>query len=149
MNIKEELHRLCVSALKQKVAEIESVIAERREAIAGETKSSMGDKYETTREMLQQDINMSLDRLNKVNAELEALLHINTEINHTTVNNGSVVTTNNGNYFLAVSAGKFLLEGQYYYAISGSSPIGTLLKGKQKGDSFHFNNKDYIVKDII
>ncbi len=109
----------------------------------------MGDKYETTREMLQQDININLERLNKVNVDLEVLNTINADSALNVAKTGSVVKTSNGNYYLSISAGKLTINGELYYSVSVSSPIGALLKGKQIGDSFHFNNKEYIIQEIL
>ena len=52
--LKIELYNLCLKYVADSIGEIEAAIADRREAMHNETKSSMGDKYETTREMLQQ-----------------------------------------------------------------------------------------------
>lgn len=149
MNIKQELHAMCLQILQQKIAEIEAAIAERRAAIANETKSSMGDKYETTREMLQQEINMNLERLNKVLVEIDILNKIDTGSRSQAAVNGSVVITNNGNYYIAVGAGKLLLNKELYYSVSVSSPIGVQLKGKTKRDTFYFNNREYIIQEIL
>lgn len=149
MNIKEELHALCMQNIKQKIEEIDSAIAERREAISNETKSSMGDKYETTREMLQQDININLERLNKVKLDLEVLNTINADSALNVAKTGSVVKTSKGNYYLSISAGKLTINGELYYSVSVSSPIGQQLKGKRQGEEFNFNGNNYVIKEVL
>lgn len=128
--------------------EIESAIAERREAMHNETKSSMGDKYETTREMLQQDINVSMERLSKVKQDHATLQRVDPASSLEIINEGSLVLTNNGNFYLSVSVGKFKVDGLLYYAISISSPIGQQLKGKQQGDEFSLNGRNYKILEV-
>lgn len=62
---KEELVNVIKSKIKDKIKSLEKLIAETR-ASNNETKSSMGDKYETGREMLQQEINNLQVQLNEV-----------------------------------------------------------------------------------
>ena len=147
--LKQELYSLCKAHLEKGINEVASAIADMRSAMHNETKSSMGDKYETTREMLQQEINMNMDRLSKMKAELAALEAI--DINNTSaiVVPGSVVTTDSGDFFLSVSIGKLMVDGKQYYAVSLLSPIGLQLKGKQQGEAFSLNGKAYNILSIL
>lgn len=51
--------------LTEKITKLENLISETR-ASSNDTKSSMGDKYETGREMLQQEINNLQIQLNEI-----------------------------------------------------------------------------------
>lgn len=138
----------CKEQLEQKVKEIEQAIAERREAIKNDTKSSMGDKYETSREMLQQDINMNMTRLSKLKEEEAVLNRIQPDVLTTRVTDGSLVYTTNGNFYIAISAGKLKIANELYYAISITSPIGQQLKGKQQGNEFSLNGRNYKILEV-
>ena len=59
MLIKQKLYNLCHAYLDNNIQNAEAVIADAREAARNETKSSAGDKYETAREMMQQDIDLN------------------------------------------------------------------------------------------
>ena len=146
--LKQELYNLCRKHVENSIREIEAALTDRREAMHNETKSSMGDKYETTREMLQQDINMNLDRLSKAKADEAALMSINPESSSQIVVPGSLVQCSNGNFYIAISAGHFTVGGTKYYAVSLSSPIGSLLKGKQAGDTFVLNGKSNTIHSV-
>jgi transcription elongation GreA/GreB family factor len=61
---------------------------------------------------------------------------------------GSIVKTNTVNYFLAISAGKIVVENEIFYAVSSKSPIGQLLIGKKKNDTLQFNGNQYNI-DIV
>ncbi len=146
--LKQELYNLCRKHVENSIREIEAALTDRREAMHNETKSSMGDKYETTREMLQQDINMNLDRLSKAKADEAALMSINPESSSQIVVPGSLVQCSNGNFYIAISAGHFTVGGTKYYAVSLSSPIGSQLKGKQAGDTFVLNGKSNTIHSV-
>lgn len=148
-DIKQQLYNICNQRFEKDIAEIEAAIADRREAVANETKSSMGDKYETTREMLQQDINMNLERLRKIQHEYNVLKTIDSEVSTGQVCLGSLVRTTIGNYYIAVSGGKHKIGDELFYIISPLSPIGRELIGRSVGDTIIFNNKRYILKQII
>lgn len=148
-SLKQQLYDLCTSHINDSINDIEAAITDRREAIANETKSSMGDKYETTREMLQQDINMNLDRLRKAQADASALKAINPQATSATIIPGSLVYTGNGNFYISVSAGHYTIEGKKYYTVSPSSPIGMQLKGKSTGDSYTLNGKNYTIDAVL
>lgn len=148
IDLKQQLYSLCQQHIANSIREIEVALADRREAMHNETKSSMGDKYETTREMLQQDINMNLDRLNKAKADEAALMSINPESSSPVVVPGSLVQCSNGNFYIAISAGHFTIEQVKYYAVSLSSPIGSQLKGKQAGDTFVLNGKNNTIHSV-
>ena len=61
--------------------------------------------------------------------------------------NGSLVITDQGKFYLSISAGQLQLDNETIFAISAVSPIGKMLLGKQKGSSFDFNGKKYLIKE--
>ena len=145
---KEQLYNLCLNHVTENIRSIEAAILEAREATRNETKSSMGDKYETAREMLQQDINMNMERLAKSKEDEILLKHINLQQNATTAELGSLIKTNNGWFYIAIGAGKLTIDKENYYAISLSSPVGSQLKGKTAGDIFVLNGKQYKIEKV-
>lgn len=148
-NLKLQLYDMCKQYLATREAQIKQVIAEAREAAANETKSSAGDKYETTREMMQQEIDQSLVRLHELEKLKATLQHIDPSLHSATICPGSVVHTGNGNFYISISAGQLQVEDNTYYAISAASPIGAQLMGKTTGYSFFLNGKDFLIKDVL
>ncbi|MBS1687485.1 MAG: 3-oxoacyl-ACP synthase [Bacteroidetes bacterium] len=147
-SIKEELYNYCLHHIEEQTAAIQEKINDARDAASEDTKSSAGDKYETGREMMQQEVELNMTRLNEVKKMGELLSHIDPLLNNDIVVPGSIVKTNHGNYYIAISIGKTMLDGKVYYIISAASPIGALLKGRKKGDSFSFNAKEYVIKAV-
>ncbi|MBS1772457.1 MAG: 3-oxoacyl-ACP synthase [Bacteroidetes bacterium] len=147
--IKEQLWLLCSQHITATIRDAENAIADGREASRNETKSSAGDKYETTREMMQQEIDMNTTRLNKAKAQQQLLNLIPTDKTFTSVQPGAVVKTNNGNFYIAISAGQLIADGEKYYAVSIESPIGLQLKQRKAGDNFALNGKQYTIASVI
>jgi transcription elongation GreA/GreB family factor len=148
MSIKEQLYNYCRQYVETQRTAIQKVIDDAQEAANEDTKSSAGDKYETGREMMQQEINLNMARLNEANRMSEVLDLIDPRLHTETVVPGSLVATSQGTYYIAISIGKTKLDNNDYYIISAASPIGTQLKGLKKGDSFSFNSRQYTVKDV-
>lgn len=147
--LKEQLHQQCVHYVQQRMDAAQQAIAEAQQAANNDTKSSAGDKYETGREMAQQETNRNLTQLNEANKLLVALNRIGTSGQSTTAEAGSVVRTNQGNFYLSISAGNIKINDETYIAISTASPIGFKLKGTKAGDHVSFNGKNYSIVEVL
>lgn len=148
MNLKQRLYTLCYEYITTRIRNAEELITDAREAAANETKSSAGDKYETGREMMQQEVDMNLRRVAEAKGQLQTLEQVDPLKPTATVMPGSIVITNAGNYYIAISAGKLEIGENNYMAISITSPIGVAMRGLKAGDRFRFNNRDYMIENL-
>ncbi len=148
-DLKKELHQLCINYVRERMDTATQAINAAQQAANEETKSSAGDKYETGRAMAQQETDRNQAQLNEAHKLIVALNHINVGVVSKTALPGSLVITNNGKFYIAISAGTLLLNGDAYFAISPASPIGLILSGKKAGDEFSLNGKQYRVERII
>jgi len=146
--LRKKLHDACINYVRKSMDAAELGIKDAQKASSEDTKSSAGDKYETGRAMMQQETDRNLTQLNEANKLMVALNRISTNSAGTKAETGSVIITNNGNFYLAISAGSLSVGGKIYFAVSPASPIGTLLLGKTAGDSFNLNAKLYIIQSI-
>lgn len=112
-----------------------------------DTKSSMGDKYETSREMLQQEINHLQLQLNEQLKSQQILKIIQTNP-HKMVGLGSLVQTENGLFYISISLGELRFEDEKIYIISNESPIAKAMQGKKSGEIFIVNNLKQSIKNI-
>ena len=149
MKLKNQLYEMCVKSVAKKASEIKQIIDDAVEAANGETKSSAGDKYETGIEMMQQEIELNVARLAELGRQRETLDRISPDIDLVTAQPGALVKTNNGYYYLAIAIGQLKLDGTTYYAISTSSPVGELMHGKKKGDTFSLNGKNFVIEHVL
>lgn len=140
-----------VSIVKNKIAAkiqtFENLIAETR-ASSNDTKSSMGDKYETGREMLQQEINNIQRQLNESLNQQNFLQKLNTDI-CTKVQNGALVQTDKGFFFISVSVGEIVFEDKKIMTISSESPLAKAMIGKKAKEVFTINNVSQTIKELI
>ena len=132
--------------LELKIKTLENLIAETR-ASNNETKSSMGDKYETTREMVQQEINNLQIQLNENVRAKNSLKFINITP-HQIIGSGSLVETERGLFFIAVSLGEIIVEKMKIFIISPESPLAKVLIGKKKGDEISLNNTKQTIQNL-
>lgn len=149
MTLKQELYRLCIQYVDQRIKTAEQVILSAKETAENDTKSSAGDKYETTREMMQQEITLNQTQLSEALRLKYALSLINPNKDCKTAEPGSLVITGQGSFFIAVSAGALQFDGQTYYIISAASPIGKAFSGHKEKDIVTFNGKKYRIEKII
>ena len=144
--MKSELLEIIHQKISEKIQKLEQLIAETR-ASNNDTKSSMGDKYETSREMLQQEINNLQIQLNEHLKSQKILKNINPNP-HKIVTLGSLVETEKGKFFIAVSLGEITFSQEKIFVISAESPLAKAMNGKKTGESFVVNNLTQIIKNI-
>lgn len=146
--LKASLYQLCLKFIEERIQTAEIALQQAREASNDDTKSSAGDKYETSREMMQQDIDRNKRLLIDAEENQKVLNSINETQHSEEARHGSLVITDQGSFYLSISAGQLHLDNKTFFAISAVSPIGKLLLGKQKGDKFDFNGKKYLIKEV-
>lgn len=113
-----------------------------------EGKSSAGDKYETARAMGQIDREMNGRMYEQAQLERLILEKIKPQIVHTNVSLGALVKTTMGDFFVAIGAGVVALNGKNMMVISPQAPIGQILMGKTRNDTFEFRGKNYKVLSV-
>lgn len=99
--------------------------------------------------MMQQEIDLNTRQLLEAKRLQSQLQQINPGSKHETAKTGSVVETNQGNFYLSVSAGALFIGIKSYYAISVTSPIGLQIKGKKAGDRFKLNGKEFWILTVL
>ena len=139
---------MCKAYIDTRIKNAEQLIADAREAISNETKSSAGDKYETTREMMQQDIDMSTMRMSDAKQQLQVLERIDALAVTDKIIPGSLVYTDKGNFYTAINAGQLKIDNVSYQTISITAQIGQAMKGLAIGKDFTFNSKQYRIDKI-
>ena len=147
--MREKLLAKCADYVEERVSRLQSSIKDLEHDLGNETKSSAGDKYETSREMINTEINKLQNQLQSFKKLKEVLVVIENRKASTTVQLGSIVKTNAANYFIAIPVGEIMVEEEKFYAIGLNSPIGKLLLGKQEGEQFIFQQKEFSIKKIL
>ncbi len=146
--IKKELIQICESQLNEKKQMMLQSLESLQDALMNESKSSAGDKYETGTEMIQIEKQKIQTQLGVLETNFKLLNTAKSVNTGSTIKNGSLVITDNANYFIGPSLGKITSNENVFFSISPSSPIAQLLLQKSKGDSFEFNNSTYKIIEI-
>jgi len=135
--------------IMQRINTAETALKQSQEASNDDTKSSAGDKFETTREMVSQDIARTKNLLFDGQQNLQQLISLESiPSTGDTIRNGSLVYTSKGIFYISISAGQIKVDDQLVFAISFGSPIGKLMIGKKVGESFSFNQNAYTIQKI-
>jgi len=134
--------------LAVRASDLAKEIAATLEARNSDTKSSAGDKHEVGRAMVQQELDQLETQLAKVQVMQQELARVPLERVYEHAGFGSLVGTDQGNYFIAIGLGAVEVDGERCYAVSLASPIGQALKDKKAGDAVDFNGKRITVEKI-
>ena len=146
VNLKQELLAACQDKVGEMIKRIEKELDNYRLASSEETKSSAGDKYETGREMLQQEMTKIALQLDNAFKLRKTLVLIDPKKPNQKIQLGSLVKTVQSNFFISISLGKLELRGQIYYAVSAASPIAQAMLGRKEKESFEFNSQKFQIQ---
>lgn len=136
--ILKELNKM----IREKTDLLVQTIKAAKESRDNETKSSVGDKYETGRAMVQMELEKSQAQLAQTENLKTSLSRIDPNSKFTSVEFGSLVVTSQGTYFFSIAHGKIVLDKEVIFCLSPVSPVGKLLAGKKAGDKVQFQEKE-------
>lgn len=149
ISLKEELLKSCFTIQQQRIENFRKAMEDAQQAANSEEKSTAGDKYDTSRAMSQNTRDMNAKLLQEALKDLKILQQIKSDSVFPEARSGSVVITDNGNYFISISAGQVKIGKDIYFAISPLAPIAQAMLHKKKGDNFSFRNTSYVLKDVF
>ncbi|MDM8173325.1 3-oxoacyl-ACP synthase [Olivibacter sp. 47] len=104
--LKTKLYKRCHEIVNERIDHAEQGICYAKDAATDDTKSSAGDKYETTREMMQQEINRNERQLAEANRLKYQLDGVSVALASDIVQLGSLVQTNDGLFFWQLPLGQ-------------------------------------------
>lgn len=146
--LKSELLKLCKNFVQDRIKNAENAMQNAQQSANSEERSTAGDKHDTARAMshLEQEKSAKyLDEAIKLKRALSELLKAQPS---TVIDFGSLVVTNQGVYFIALSIGAVKLNDINYFIVSPTSPIATAFKGLKTGDTATFNGISFIVEEV-
>ena len=145
---KKLIHAKCLEIIELKLNDLQTEILGLNQSVQNETKSSAGDKHETGRAMIQQEIDFANQRLKELQITESDFKKINPTIENNLINIGSLIETNIGLIYFTIALGKIKLNKLEVNVLSIQSPIGKLLKGKKLGEKINLNGKEIIIHSI-
>ncbi len=174
MHNKETIYRAFLQMIREKVAGLQTVLADLRESASNETKSTAGDKHETALAMLQIEQENTRRQLADAMEQLAVMEKLDLGHGGEKLGKGSLVGTDRGMFFVAAAVGKIkmevdelgngametkLKEGNEFkpsskvaeetiISISPQSPLGKALMGKGVGNKVEVNKLEYSILSV-
>ncbi|MGM0479907.1 MAG: hypothetical protein ACQERC_11855 [Bacteroidota bacterium] len=146
---KKTLIRELKSIIQERIVSTNADLQGLIESRDGDTKSSAGDKYETSREMIQSEIERTHLHWEKLRQQLNQLQQMDVSSNYTTCAPGALIELDDQWILLGPSLGKVKIEGLLLLSISMASPIGQLLNGRKAGDEIVFQKKNKKINQVL
>lgn len=149
LELKKVLFDACMEYVEKKFSLQLKAMTNAQQAANQETKSSFGDKYETGRAMMHLEKDKYARQLSE-SANLKKILsQIDYKKEYKSVQPGCVVGTNQGYFFICISADEIIIENEEIIPISLVSPLGQELRKKEKGTQFNFRNVTYVINEVL
>jgi len=145
---KEKVHHQALNLVQTKLLELEAHFRDLKEGQASNTKSTAGDKHDTEREMVQAELNNYSRQIQVQKQNLNSLKSIDPSPKGQ-AEQGALVRTANGFFYISVPLGKIEVEGEMIWIISVASPMSQALKGKKAGDMFELNGVKQKILDVL
>ena len=146
--MKEKLIIYVKNHLDQRIQNSLAAMQAAQESANSESKSSAGDKYETSRAMGHLDREMHGRMYQQAQQERQIVERLDDTVIYKKGALGAFLKTSMGDFFLSISIGQVEIEGNKVMIISPQSPIGALLLGKIVGDSFSIRGKEAVIEMV-
>lgn len=144
---KQNLFRYISETIAEKSMRLQQDIADLQKDIAEDSKSSAGDKFETSREMAQQELGKLSTQLAE-QQRLKKLLENQSTETSSCIKVGSLVQTNLGTFLVGIPIGKITFGDTSIIGIGVGAPLGQLLLNKSENDRIAFNHQNFLVEKI-
>jgi hypothetical protein len=130
----DELDRQLLSKLSYLMTNLKQAIDSRN----SDTKSSAGDKFETSREMAQIEIQ-------KIETEISKTQQFFTDLASKA---SQLIITDKGAFLISIPFGKLMVGGTEVFCISNSAPITKQLVNTEISANFEYRGVTYNILDI-
>jgi hypothetical protein len=147
---KEKIYETAITQVKEKINLLKAERKAINDGILEDTKSSAGDKFETGRETMSQDIMTVEKQLKQAMFEFDELCRLQAiKEASPTIQEGSLVKVGSDTYLISISLGQLTVDGQKLFMLSQSSPLGEILVGHKKNDQVEFRGKTILIEELL
>lgn len=145
---KNELLSFISALIEKRISNSEEIIRSIEESIHSETKSTAGDKHDTTRELLHQEINKAAQNLNNQLIKRKTLAQLKNHRGTDYAGFGSLIHTNQGWVLIGLSLGKIQFQNKEVLCVSPVAPFAKALEGAVHGEFVEFNQTSFLIEII-
>ncbi len=139
----------CMIELNTRSSRLSSEIADLQASNADNTKSTAGDKHETSRAMVHLELEKLGNQLKLVEQMQSDLDKAKTMNKADSVRFGSVVSTSRGHFLMGVACGKFEVGELTVFGLGMQSPLAQELLGKEKGANLLLNGNSFSILLVL
>lgn len=142
------IHQHCQEVIQSRIATAKSGMEEVLEFLHNNSKSSAGDKHETSRAMAHLEMEnrqAALQHLIKMDVLLKQLDPAKPQ---TQIEPGALLVTDHTLFYIAISLGKVVVSEQEVLVLSYQAPIITTLKNIPTGSKTSFQGTPYKILHI-
>lgn len=145
---KEAIHAAMMAVTQETLNDLINQMETIRSSVIEDQEESQSEFYESNNEMLMNDRRDLEGRAEVIRRDLTTLDQMGTEMQHDSVQVGSVVLTDQRNFYVSISR-NCEVDGVEYIGISTSAPIYEVLEGKKAGDRFEFADQHYTISEVF
>lgn len=139
------LKQYCEQIILERIAVTQQAMNDAQAAANQESKSSVGDKYETARAMNHLEKEMHARQLAAHQQDLLAIRGINVQTVFEKAAAGAFIQATTARFFIGAGLGKQTVNGEEIIFLSPASPLAQQLLQKKTGDVFEFMGKNKII----
>jgi transcription elongation GreA/GreB family factor len=143
------VHTAVAQEVSRRMNQLNALLQDAFDATANESKSSAGDKHETSRAMAQLEQEKIGGQLIEMTKLHQILQRIQPSFVSDSVQLGSLVETSNGWFYISVGIGVLNIAGNNLFCITPNAPVGKLLLGKKVQDSIEFNGNPTQILQLL
>lgn len=137
------------SQLTAAVNEGECHLSSLQDALASESKSTAGDKHETGRAMIHQEMHQVNGTLQRSRAALQELTRMQSSSETPLrVTSGVLVETNGPWVLVGLPFGKLDVEGTLVLGVSSEAPLAKSWSGAELGDEVRMGPSTFLIKAL-
>lgn len=147
-DIKNSLLVYCNAYVDSRIEMAAKGMQETRDSATNDSKSSMGDKYETSKAMAHLEQEKLATQLEESYKLKSVLSRLDPNLSSEVVEFGSLIFTNQGNFYISIGIGQYKLSDLEVFLVGSSAPLIKAMLGKKNDDKIQFNNRSYEILEI-
>lgn len=148
IELKNKILLILNQMVEDQISIAQTMLSEAYEAVANDTKSTAGDKHETSRAMAQIEQEKAGVQLIKAQRMKSLLRTVKADI-FDSVQLGAIVYTSSACFFISQAFGKVIIEKQPIFCVSPGSPIVQEMLNLKAEDSFVVNGRKQTITKIF
>lgn len=146
--LKSEILKHLISLQVDRLSELNLYQKDLSDSLQSESKSTAGDKHDTSRAMIHLEQEKLQHQSKELNYQYQRLKEISEVKGLDIVSFGALVETETDLFLLGASLGKQIVDGRIVYCVGMEAPISQSILNKRVGDSLFFNGKVSGIKSI-